>query len=338
MNQHFRDLAEHTLEKNVEENSHPDRWLVYEHYETIPDEAGSRYLHAPPRKGDTPNKYHRLRPLSRTSADLFLRFAQWPEETGMDKELDTPRNTEAALAWAHNYGVLGLNPTGMVVLNILNSHRVTADYLGMPWLGDAGRGYQNLATGGRPHESVANFAFEAWEAHIVWRLYEAVRSGGAVDDESVTPFMSTIDHFDTDPDMTKNITRGESISIRDSWVEREIFSGDAELMRRWALTVVGDAVNRKIENHCYPILRGDAPSSYEPGWGFRSLLGAMWLQMMFLMREDRRCRWCGKPLDPGMRSHAKYCDNDDKCKAAWNYHEGTGASSKEKRRQSRYRR
>jgi hypothetical protein len=96
-------------------------------------------------------------------------------------------------------------------------------------------------------------------------------------------------------------------------------------------------VNRKIENHCYPILQGDAPGSYEPGWVFKSLLGAMWLQMMFLMREDRRCRWCGKPLNPGMRSHAKYCqDNNDHCKYMWNYHRGAGTSNKEVRRQRRY--
>jgi hypothetical protein len=119
-------------------------------------------------------------------------------------------------------------------------------------------------------------------------------------------------------------------------VERDIYSRDPELIRRWALTVVTDAVNRKIENHCYPILQGDAPGSYKPGWAFKSVLGAMWLQMMFLMEADRRCRRCGKPLDPGRRSHAKYCDNGGRCKALWNYHEGSGTSSKEWRRQGRY--
>lgn len=331
----LQEQARRALEENVEENSRPNRWLVYKRYEIIFDEAGNRYIHAPRMKGDAPNEYQRRHPLSRTSADLFLRFARWPEEAGMDKELDTARNAEAALAWAHTSGVLGLNPAGMVIPNIVNSHRVTADYLGMPWLGDAGRGYQNLATGGRPHESVANFAFEAWEAHITWRLYESVRTGGRVDEDSVIQFMSTIDHMEAD--ITANVTRGESVTIRDSWVEHDIFSKDSELIRRWALTVVIDAVNRKIENHCYPILRGDAPGSYEAGWGFRSLLGAMWLQMMFLMREDRRCWWCGKPLDPGMRSHAKFCQDDTgQCRASWNYHHGEGKSNKETRRQRRY--
>jgi hypothetical protein len=100
---------------------------------------------------------------------------------------------------------------------------------------------------------------------------------------------------------------------------------------------VGDAVNRKVENYCYPIMQGDAPGSYKLGWGFRSLLGAIWLQMMFLMHKDRRCRWCDKPLNPGMRSHAKFCqDNNGRCKGAWNYHKGTGSSSKESLRRGRY--
>jgi hypothetical protein len=126
------------------------------------------------------------------------------------------------------------------------------------------------------------------------------------------------------------------VIIRDSWVEQEIYSANSELTRRWALTVVGDAVNRKIEKHCYPIIQGNAPGSYEPGWVFKSLLGAMWLQMMFLMCEDRRCWWCGAPLDPGRRSHARFCDNDGQCRWNWNYYKGSGRSSRERRRRGRY--
>jgi hypothetical protein len=197
----------------------------------------------------------------------------------------------------------------------------------LPGLDDTGRRHLKFARGGWPHESVANFTLEAWEAHIAWRLYESVRSEGRVDEASVIQFMSTTNQWEADftPEGSEN-----------SWVERDIYSSDPELVRRWALTVVADAVNRKIENHCYPLMQGDAPGSYEPGWEFKSLLGAMWLQMMSLMHEDRRCWWCGKPLDPGMRSHAKYCNNDGRCKAEWNYHKGTGASSKEKRRQGRH--
>jgi hypothetical protein len=338
MNQHSRELALHALEENVEEVFRPDQWLIYKRYEIIFDEAGNRFIQAPSNTRSSRAEIRdRLHPLSRTSADLFLRFAHWPEEKGMDKELDTEKNAEAALSWAQEFGVLGLNPVSktvsmlgldfdITISDMVNSRRVTADYLEKPWLGDASMGRRNSPLGGPPEESVANFAFEMWEAHIAWRLYESVRKG-TVDTDAVIEFMSTIDHWEAD------ITAGPSYS----WVERDIYSRDPELARRWVLTVVGDAVNRKVENYCYPIMQGDAPGSYKLGWGFRSLLGAMWLQMMFLMHKDRRCRWCDKPLNPGMRSHAKFCqDNNGRCKGAWNYHKGTGSSSKESLRRGRY--
>jgi hypothetical protein len=100
----------------------------------------------------------------------------------------------------------------------------------------------------------------------------------------------------------------------------------------WALGIVDDAVNRKIESYCYPIIQG-TPSSYEQVWGFKSLLGAMWLQMMFLMRADRRCWWCNAALDPGRRSHARYCNDD--CRSAWNYNKGEAKSSKVAREHTR---
>ena len=335
--------AMRSLEKNVEEIFELSRWHVHEHYEIISDEAGSRYIYAPPRRDGVHNKVlQRLQPLSRTSADLFLRFAQWPEETGMDREPDTERNAQAALLWAKTFGVLGLNPADSFVHTYVTSHRVTADYLGLSWPDDTRRrrqnrptgGMQNLPTGGMPEESVANFAFEAWEAHIIWRLYESVRTGGRVEEDSIIQFMSTKDHW-TEGTTVMPSASGELVPVETSWVEQEIFSGDSELVRQWALTIVEDAVNMKIGNQCFPIVQG-TPRHYKPVWGFRSLLGAMWLQMMFLMQADRRCWWCGKPLDPGRHSHARFCDNKGKCRANWNYHEGGGKSSKEWRRQGRY--
>jgi hypothetical protein len=338
----LREQAIHVLEKNVEDISELTRWHVYEHYKIISDEAGNRYVHAPRKSDGVDNKVvWRWQPLSRTSADLFLRFARWPEETGMDREGDTQRNAEAALLWAKTFGVLGLNPADSVIHTYLTSQRVTADYLGLSWPDDTSRrrqtrpmgGMQNLHVGGIPEESVANFAFEAWEAHTVWRLYESVRAGGRLDENSIIQFMSTKDHWEGASSW--NITGGEPVPVKTSWVEREIFSGDSEFVRQWALTIVEDAVNVKIGNHCFPIVHG-TPSSYKQDWGFRSLLGAMWLQMLFLMREDRRCWWCGKPLDPGMPSHARFCKNNGVCRANWNYHYGEGKSSKEQRRQRRY--
>ena len=151
-----------------------------------------------------------------------------------------------------------------------------------------------------------------------------MRSQGVVDVHSVSRFMSTFEE-------------GEPESTGRSWVEQDLFSSDSELAHSWALTIVDDAVNRKIENYCYPIVQG-APGSYEQSWGFKTLLGAMWMQMMLLMRADRQCWWCGKPLDPGMPRHARFCkDNNGRCRAKWNYHNGSGKSSKSAKKRARYR-
>jgi hypothetical protein len=322
MNRNMREQANHALEENVKRISRQSQWPVYEHYEIICDEAGGRFIWA----ADRNRVKKRLRLLSRTTADLFLRFAHWVENPGMDKELDTERNAAAAIVWAEDFGVLGLNPPDVSVRSLTNSTTVTAEYLGMPWLPDKPRGYRNEARGGRPQESVENFTFEAWEAYIVLRLYESVRSRGVVDAPSVIQFMSSDDQVD--------LPRPESPPWVET-VERNIYSQDPELTRKWAEGVVDDAVNRKLETYCYPVNQG-APSSYEQVWGSKSLLGAMWLQMQFLLLADRRCWWCHAALDPGRRSHARFCDNNGECRANWNYHKGQGKSSKEKRRRARY--
>ncbi len=310
------------MEKNVEKISRHSEWPVYERYEIVPDKAGNRYIRAPEL-----NRVKKvLLPLSRMSADLFLRFAHWVEDPGMDKELDTERNAAAAKVWAEDFGVLGLNPPDVSVRSLTNSTSVTAEHLGMPWLPDKPRGYRNEARGGRPQESVENFTLEAWEAYVVLRLYESVRSQEVVDAPSVIRFMSIDDQVD--------LPRPEPPPWVET-VERDFYSQDPELTRMWALGIVDDAVNRKLETYCYPVIQG-APSSYEQVWGFRSLLGAMWLQMTFLMLADRRCWWCNAALDPGRRSHARFCDNNGDCRANWNYHKGQGKSSKEKRRHTRY--
>lgn len=69
---------------------------------------------------------------------------------------------------------------------------------------------------------------------MAWRLYESVRKD-AVDADSVQQFMSTFDQREG--------------FVTGSWVERDIYSQDSELTRQWALAIVEDAVNRKIENY-----------------------------------------------------------------------------------------
>ncbi len=68
------------------------------------------------------------------------------------------------------------------------------------------------------------------------------------------------------------------------------------MARSWALGIVEEAANRKVEKDVYPILIRDG-ESYKEGWGFKSLLGAMWSQMRMFMLGDERyvpCLRCGE--------------------------------------------
>lgn len=54
---------------------------------------------------------------------------------------------------------------------------------------------------------------------------------------------------------------------------------------------IKERVGQYLEQDCYPALH-DLFGSLSQGWGFRSLLGAMYLQMMFYVLEPEMIRWC----------------------------------------------
>jgi hypothetical protein len=264
--------------------------------------------------------------LSLDYADLFVEFAGWPEKYNMSKSIpDEKQNEEAALAWAKNYGVLGVDEPRLVLLG--ESSGFIEDYLGRPGPdGSIGQGMLNEGFGG-PAETVARFTDEALEARAVFRLYNAAV---ARDAEAITRLMGK----ECDSDL------GYS-SIQ------EIYGRNPHSARDWALRVVQETVNRKVAGRCHPTLHGD-PGSYQQGWAFDSLLGAMWLQMLFrLTGQTRVCKWCGKVLafiedaEEGSRSGRKprsdraFCDNSGRCRSMWNYHHGTGKSNKHARKQAR---
>jgi hypothetical protein len=105
----------------------------------------------------------------------------------------------------------------------------------------------------------------------------------------------------------------------------------------WAAHTVRDVV----ANECHPELYQGGHRYYQ-GWGFRSLLGAMYLQMMWLMTatgEVRKCKGpgCNKVItfeypEPSLeglgqkgyrkpyktRADKEFCSSN--CKAKWHYH------------------
>lgn len=163
----------------------------------------------------------------------------------------------------------------------------------MPHLAYHGaRAYAKGRRGGS-HETVEEFVVEAYEANIVLKLYEAA-TAKTVDVPSIARFMSKSTDSALYPPSAKT--------------EWKTYAGDVDSVRFWALGVVEDAVNRKVENDVYPILLRDG-GSYKEGWGFKSLLGGLWLQMRnFMLGSGDVCVGCGQ-IFPKTRRDRMYCDD-----------------------------
>lgn len=199
------------------------------------------------------------------------------------------------------------------------------------------------------------FAFEAWQAYLARRLYQ-LASREVLDEVAIVRLMDDVPQTRILPPGVPNVlprgpARARALARVRTRSERERYTHpiddndsrtpeEAEQretlrqkdIRTWALGIVEQSVMLKVENDCYPTVEG-SPGSYTLGWGFKSLLGAMWLQMMWLMLgEHNHCRWCGSLFEPTRRDR-RFCDAD--CRQAWNYHKGRGKSSKRAKKRAR---
>lgn len=314
-------LWEQGYEKTEEIKYAETHWPVYQEY-WLYGKKGFRYMWAPEVRAGSANgsvngQVRAINPLTPEYADLFLKFARWfdkykmnkgaKNEFGLGPFLDTEHNGRAALAWVHEYGVLGLgtNPDeSYAVFGGISSHstEIAAEKLGMPHISHPGvRAYKKSPRGGK-HETVDDFVSEAYQANTMLKLYEAA-TAPAVDISNIARFMSKKRDLDFYlPAKYRELPKTE----REKWAE------NADDARYWALSVIEETVTEKIENDIYPILTGE-PGSYKEGWGFKSLLGAMWLQMRnFMLSEDNTCLRCGE-LFPKTRRDRVYCG--DECSA-----------------------
>ena len=152
---------------------------------------------------------------------------------------------------------------------------------------------------GGPYDSLLGFGIEARKANAVLRLYEAATDPKGVDVESIMRYAK-------------------------GWFSEALLSRFGHRMetsaglRDVALGWVARTVRRKVTEDCHPELYQEA-DAFRSGYGFKSLVGAMYLQMMWLMTatgETRRCQGpgCNKviafeppepPKDPGLRKNAR---------------------------------
>jgi hypothetical protein len=130
-----------------------------------------------------------------------------------------------------------------------------------------------VENGGDREESLQRFSLAVSKAARCLALYEAATA--------------EIGRWD-DPD----------IEILDSYgAEGET----AKEKREWALQEVTKTVSKRVKSQCYPQLYRVVNTEvgqtvgFEQGWGFHSLLGAMYLQMMWLLTEGGDSPRCKGP-------------------------------------------
>jgi len=164
--------------------------------------------------------------------------------------------------------------------------------------GDEVDGFRGARTTGGKEDTVSSFAEEAWRANACLRLYEA----------------ATAEELDTDLIASYMYPR-----------QKTFFTHTPARTRAWALNIVATETQKKVAGNAYPALYGEI-GRFEAGWSFTSLLGAMWLQMFWLLtaeEESRRCRYCDKIIaygESGQRKRgpkSKYCDK--KCSDRYHY-------------------
>jgi hypothetical protein len=360
------------LEKAVGEGLRGSSWTVFRHYE-LGNADDFTFIHAPPLRpaqseddpdrisvGDKRLAHYKAedvyRPLVDTPA-LFLVFARLLEDPGLDApedggwlygELETKKNIEVTLDWAQRFGVLGLSPTppGHTLDKARDLHKEVTErnqpdssqfgLLGWSepsgeshrWpperleqirgILDAGQpgpaAWREVSVHGGLKDTVTRFVIEAMAANSILRLYEAATA-----------------------------TKRPKLDIIRSYMPEDLREAHEppRWYREWALTRIWETVDHMVRDHCHPMSYRRRDGAFMVGWGFRSLLGAMWLQMLWLLtapEEDvRRCRWCDRVIDfeqpeqptagarkvnrPGKRKIRKdkqFCD--DRHKAAFDYY------------------
>lgn len=127
-------------------------------------------------------------------------------------------------------------------------------------------GGEPIMSGGDPmggeSDTLQRFVIESFIARRTLRLYEAATDPNGVDVGAIRSLIGLTPFGNESPGFA----------------------------RQQALDVAARIVERMVADQCHPTLRRKDDGIVQ-GWGFKNLLGAMWLQMMWLTTADsgRRC-------------------------------------------------
>jgi hypothetical protein len=254
------------LEKAVKRDSPSRTWPVYRDYEAVvDDERGESFVVA--------------------SFDLFELVAD--EDAGHGQRVKTYRGREPEQAARKNYPPLS-NPELVVNLANLADHPITPEAI-VGWAEDygllassreedvlerPGLMDQERISGFGCRESVSEFARAAAEVRTCLRTYEALRRP---DDLDLKKLSSEVGPLPEDALRPWNRERGHE--------------------RAWLFGLLGRMIQMRLHEHCYPqfniYTRGGYPTgTFALSWGFHSLLGAIWIQMAWLLENQDSVRFC----------------------------------------------
>lgn len=267
-------------------------WGVCEEYELRePDDASRHdYLSTRVTPKYPPNRdgmWRLYRPLE-DAPDLFLKFARLYNGGG-DSYVDSDF-VSSVLDWVHRYGLLG---------------------------------YGNSSYYGGPDETLNNYAESAYWTAGILTLYEAALNGDedAVKDTLLEEFL-WVDLFGPE---FKRLGERHFDKYKAGRIEK-YWGGD---YLGYALDAVKELVVLTVREECFPTLypreKVRDPSEISAGWGVKSLYGAMYLQMYWLMATSgdiTRCEYCGRiislarphPDGRKRRRDKRFCD--DACRQA----------------------
>jgi hypothetical protein len=128
---------------------------------------------------------------------------------------------------------------------------------------------------GGPAETFSAFKEEDCEANETLKLLEAASNPEG-----------------PDVDYIKQFGEARGITFEDSSRQRPLNAG---AFRQGALYAVFARVRRKLREECYTDLDMTNDGAFGFSWGFHSLLGAMYLQLAFSMRNTAAARYCRAP-------------------------------------------
>jgi hypothetical protein len=269
-------------------------WNVCEAYELTRSRDTSEgnadpYVVVPkyPYEPATFDKWSSYEPLEETP-DLFLKFARLYQAQDQ---------AEAMLDWIHTYGMLGHGQP--------------------PWMP------------GSP-QNVQAFWLAVGQAAGLLTRYEAVLNR---DRQSVQrailvefPYVGAWGHLDNELSDWPDHINSELVASQIAELVEEHYGGD---YLWYALEIAADEVQCMVAMLCNPALSVEKgshdPSGITAQWNFKSLLGAMYLQMYWLMAagsELTRCEYCGRLISlarPSPESRKRRRDKrffDDACRQA----------------------